>query len=120
MLSKLKCKIHVILILILLHKGSTGPCHQQKFGHDSGGLRIMIKSNITMLNSIIYVHNNHACYSCFIHSRMLIASYVHKQILRIIASMKSGPLLLLTSIYCYNRPAFVLDFFSPLHYKNMN
>ena len=40
-------------LVLLLHKVSTGPCHQQKFGHDSRGLRIMIKSNITVLNSVI-------------------------------------------------------------------
>ena len=66
-LSKLKWKIHVIVVL-LLHTVSTGPCHQQKFWHDSRCLHIMIKSNFTVLNSVIFVHTNHVCYSCFIHS----------------------------------------------------
>ena len=56
-----------IVVLLLLHKVSTGPCHQQKFGHDSRGLRIMIKSNIIVLKSVIYVNTNHVCYSCLIH-----------------------------------------------------
>ena len=59
--------IFSIVVLLLLHKVSTGPCHQQKFEHDSRGLCFMIKSNITVLKSVIYVHTNHVCYSYFIH-----------------------------------------------------
>ena len=66
--SQLKFEIHVILVL-LLHQVSTGPCHQQKCAHDPRDLHIMIKNNITVLNSVIYVHTSHVhvCYSCFIH-----------------------------------------------------
>ena len=42
----------------VLDKVSTGPCHQQNFGHDSRGYTNMIKSNFSLLN-IIYVHTNH-------------------------------------------------------------
>ena len=48
----------------VVDKVSTGPCHQQNFGHDSRSLhkndQKMIKSNFTLLN-IICVHTNHAC-----------------------------------------------------------
>ena len=43
----------------VVNKVSTGPCHQQNFGHDSR-LHKMIKSNFTLLN-IICVHTNHVC-----------------------------------------------------------
>ena len=36
----------------VVDKVSTGPCHQQNFGHDSRGYTTMIKSNFTLLNII--------------------------------------------------------------------
>ena len=70
-LNSFKTELQDVILVLLLHKVSAGPlapCHQQKRGHESRGLCFMIKSNITVLNSVIYVHTNHVCYSCFIHS----------------------------------------------------
>ena len=36
----------------VVDKVSTGPCHQQNFGHDSRGYTNIIKSNFTLLNII--------------------------------------------------------------------
>ena len=41
-------------------KVSTGPCHQQNFGHDSRGYTNMTKSHFTVLN-IICVYTSHVC-----------------------------------------------------------
>ena len=45
----------------VVDKVSTGPYHQQNFGHDSRGHTNMSKSNFTVLNSVINVHTNHVC-----------------------------------------------------------
>ena len=77
-LSKLKCRLHEIAVLLLINdKVSTGPCHQQNFGHDSRGYTTMSKSNFTLLN-IICVHTNHLHVKAASYTfRMLTASNVH-------------------------------------------
>ena len=60
-LSKLKCRLHEIVVLLLINdKVSKGPCHQENFGHDSRCYTTMIKSNFTLLD-IICVHTNQVC-----------------------------------------------------------
>ena len=55
----MKCKLHVILVL-LLHKVHS-PAINRNLGMFLQVYTNMIKSNFTVLNSVICVHTNHVC-----------------------------------------------------------
>ena len=94
----------------VVYKVSTGPCHQQNFGHDSRGYTMMIKSNFTLLN-IICVHTNHVCSSWFIHI------YNPDSIKCPLTDIKScsineiwTPFAPTQTFYCYSKLALVIHF----------